>query len=421
MGKYTLEECLSDARSHNRKSSWQKASPLLVSAANHHGWYQQCTKHMKPAKHGTHRKCTNMGRPTTYTLNQCLSDARRHETKSSWQKASPQLVSAARRQKGWYQRCTEHMKPAKKGTPKKWTKKKCQKSAENHTNVSDWKAHDYAAYTAAKRYGWLKDCTKHFKPLGNQYKRLVYVCRVKKTDLVYVGITVNFQKRISTHLASERFVKIAEEHGSSSIRFFQLTQRIDADEAARLENSLIEKYKLRNFEVLNLKVGGGLGASASKWTYQAVKSDAENHEHLGEWSIKSHAAYTAALKAGWIDRLILEGATKRLKNEDGYWTVERIKQTAMASKSRKQWRTLYRVAYDKAVELGIHNDPEITAHFSSSYKYKDQDEKIKAEVAQYDTYKEFREGSNSLYRSLIKYGRLDEFTGHLKRRRKKKK
>ena len=421
MGQYTLEECLSDASQHNTKSSWQKASPRLVGAARHHGWYQQCTKHMKPAKHGTHRKSTNMGRPTKYTLDQCMSDARRHKTKSSWQKASPQLVSAARRQKGWYRQCTKHMKPAKKGASKKWTKKKCQKSAENHTNVNDWKAHDYAAYTAAKRYGWLKDCTKHFKPLGNQYKRIVYVCRVKKTDLVYVGITVNFQKRKSTHLASERFVKIAEEHGSCSIRFFQLTQRIDADEAARLENSLIEKYKLRNFEVLNLKVGGGLGASASKWTYQAVKSDAENHKHLGEWSIKSHAAYTAALKAGWIDRLILEGATKRLKNEDGYWTVERIKQTALVSKSRKDWRTLYRVAYDKAVELGIHNDPEITDHFTSSYKYKDQDEKIEAEVAKYDTYKEFREGSNSLYRSLIKYGRLDEFTGHLKRRRKKKK
>ena len=421
MGKYTLEECLSDASQHNTKSSWQRASPRLVSAARHHGWYQQCTKHMKPAKHGTHRKSTNRGRPITYTLDQCLSDARKHKTKSSWQKASPQIVSAARRQKGWYQQCTEHMKPAKIGSPKKWTKNKCRKSAENHTNVNDWKAHDNAAYTAAKRYKWLKDCTKHFKPLGNQYKRLVYVCRIKKTDLVYVGITVNFQKRKSTHLASKRFMKIAEEHGFSSIRFFQLTQRIDADEAARLENSLIEKYKLRNFEVLNLKVGGGLGASASKWTYQAVKSDAENHEHLGEWSIKSHAAYTAALNAGWIERLILEGAMERLINEKGYWTIERIKQTALISKSRKQWRKLYRVPYDKAVELGIHNDAEITAHFSSSYKYKDQDEKIKAEVAQYDTYKEFREGSNSLYRSLIKYGRLDEFTGHLKRRRKKKK
>ena len=152
MGKYTLEECLLDASQHNTKSSWQRASPRLVSAARHHGWYQQCTKHMKPAKHGTHRKSTNMGRPITYTLDQCLSDARRHKTKSSWQKASPKIVSAARRQKGWFKQCTKHMKPAKKGTPKKWTKKKCQKSAENHTNVSDWKAHDYAAYQAAKRY-----------------------------------------------------------------------------------------------------------------------------------------------------------------------------------------------------------------------------------------------------------------------------
>ena len=49
------------------------------------------------------------------------------------------------------------------------------------------------------------------------------------------------------------------------------------------------------------------------------------------------------------------------------------------------------------------SDPEITAHFTSSYKYKDQDEKIEAEVAQYTTLKQLREHSPGLYRSLLRH------------------
>lgn len=360
-----------------------------------------------------------IGTPRRYTYDQCLADAKHYQTKVDWTKASPALVSAAYRH-GWFKKCTAHMKPAKKGTQRKHALETCRKSAKPYTNVTEWKEADAASYTAAKRYGWLSEVTKHFLPLGNQYRRLIYICRVRGTNLVYVGLTINFQKRISSHLTSLRFIDLIDLYGEKSIRFFKITNLINADSAAQFEDLLIQKYKSRGFKLLNRKGGGGLGASPHKWTYEVTRLDAARYETVGEWSIKSHAAYTAALEKDWINKFVSEGTIKRLKNEDGFWTLERIKQTALNSKTRKEWRTNYSVAYDKAVELGIHEDPELVSHFESSFKYKGQDNKIRAEIANYSTLKEFREGSPSLYSTLKKNKLLKKFTSNLIRARRKK-
>ena len=41
------------------------------------------------------------------------------------------------------------------------TKSDCLKSALNHTRKSDWEAADQSMYTAAQKYGWMKECTAH--------------------------------------------------------------------------------------------------------------------------------------------------------------------------------------------------------------------------------------------------------------------
>lgn len=310
------------------------------------------------------------------------------------------------------------MKPAKMGVPRKWTQAKCKKSAQNYSNVTEWKFADAAAYIAAKRYDWLEEVTKHFTPLGNQYRRLVYVCRVRGTLFVYVGLTLNFKKRKLTHLNSDRFINLAKEYGERSIKFFKMTGLIPSDTAALIEKELIRKYETRNFCLLNKKIGGGLGASAQKWTYEAVEEDASNYDYVGEWSLKSHAAYTAALEKNWIDQLVEDEVISRKINKKGFLTKNKIIETAKSSKSRKEWRTNHSWAYVKAAELGLHYDPEVVSHFESSYKYKGQDDRIKYEVEKYSTLKEFREGSSALYTHLKKTGRLSDFISTLVRRRR---
>ena len=352
-----------------------------------------------------------------YSLENCLIDARKYETKRDWLNASPHLVSAAGRHK-WYTECTEHMKPAKIGTPRKWTLEKCRYSAQSFTNVTEWSGFDAAAYTAAKRYGWLEEVTKHFKPLGNTFRRLVYICRIRGTKYVYIGLTINFKKRKYVHMQSVRFTELVRNFGKNSVRFFKVTDFIDAEKAALIENSLIKKYRTRGFVLLNRKRGGGLGASATKWTYENVEIDAMQYSYVGEWSLKSHAAYTMALEKGWLDQLVEKGIIKRKVQKKGYWTKRRIIKTAKSCTSRKEWSFKYRVAYDAAVALGLHNDLDVVGHFESPFKWLGRDDAIKAEIKKYKTLKEFREGSSSLYSALKRNGRLGEFSSRLERARR---
>jgi predicted GIY-YIG superfamily endonuclease len=350
-----------------------------------------------------------------HSLENCLIDARKYDIKRDWANASPRLVAAARRH-GWYLQCTEHMKSANKGTRRKWTLEKCILSAKNFTNVTAWKEFDYAGYAAAKRYGWLDEATEHFEPLGNKIRRLVYIFRIRGTKNVYVGLTTNFKKRRYEHLKSDRLVKLVHDFGKHSVRFFKVTSLIDAGLAANIEDDLIKKYETRGFTLLNRKRGGGLGASPTRWTYENVKIDAMQYSYVGEWSLLSHAAYTMALEKDWLDQLLDEGVIARKVNKKGHWTKNKIIEIAKCCTSRKEWRTKYRVAYDTAVALELHNDQAVVGHFESSFKWLGNDDQIKAEIEKYNTFKEFREGSSGLYTSLKRNGRLKEFTIMLERR-----
>ena len=342
----------------------------------------------------------------------CIASAEKHKTKKSWQSASPKMVTHARR-KGWYLECTSHMHEMPKGRSRIWTKELCAESALNFTNVSEWKESNGAAYTAAKRYGWLKSITKHFKPLGNKIKRFVYIVRVKNTKMVYVGLSRNIAKRWATHLSSNRFIVIQNKYGQNCLRLFTCTKLFKAEDAALIEENWIKRYKAKGFKLLNKKQGGGLGASASIWTYDAVKNDANNYDFVGTWSSESHAAYNVALQNGWLERLVSEGIIDRLINPKGFWTKQRIKASALKYTTRTEWSEGDPKAYSAACMQGFVHDQEIINHFVAHLKW--TDERLTNEVAKYETLMDFRNKSPSAYSTLKKQKRLKKFTTNLKR------
>jgi len=53
--------------------------------------------------------------------------------------------------------CTKHMKELKI----QWTKEKCIENASNYTTISDWQRSNAGAAHAARKNGWMNDCTTH--------------------------------------------------------------------------------------------------------------------------------------------------------------------------------------------------------------------------------------------------------------------
>lgn len=354
------------------------------------------------------------GRYRTHSLDECKSDAQNYHTKTDWNKASPRLVSAARRH-GWFAECTEHMRSATIGAPIKWTKELVIQNASNYANSTEWLENDGGAYAAAKRLGCLSDATRHFEPIGNSHKRLLYVIRVRNTKMVYVGITMNFPKRMGAHLKSIRFKHLMKRFGQNAIRPTRITNFVDAKLAIELEREVIQKYSARGFYLLNQRDGGALGATKALWDFDAVANDAKKYKYVGDWSLKSHAAYTAALHNNWLKILVKQGVIARKFKPKGYWTPKKIIETALQVSSNREWRRKHRVAYDKAVELGINKLDFVTAHFKHPWKYKDNPKNIEKEVSKYASLKQLREQNAGLYSYLKQSQTLEIHAGHLKR------
>lgn len=139
-------------RLHLRYELKVLASGLTKQAAHDH----ETAEHDKYAAAGwtnlsTRERCGAMGRNRQHTRSTCLDVARTCATKKAFH-ATPQGQAAILR--GWNDEIAQEM-----GWPDHvshvWTQEKCEASAKRFTWLVDWINGDSAAYTAAKKRGWL--------------------------------------------------------------------------------------------------------------------------------------------------------------------------------------------------------------------------------------------------------------------------
>ena len=206
---------------------------------------------------------------------------------------------------------------------KKWTFENILKEAKKYNSRSEWEIGDPGSYQAShRRHGKkLDEITSHMKLKGNLFRRCLYKIEIKNTKIIYIGLTLNYEKRMNYHLNSEKFKKLINLFGSKAIMTSQLTDYIDAAYAAKLEDRLIKKYKKNSYEVLNIKKGGSLGANLFKWNREKVIKDALKYNNRSSWFKNSSGAFGYAKRYNFLNL-----ATKHMVflNEKGKWTKENI-------------------------------------------------------------------------------------------------
>jgi predicted GIY-YIG superfamily endonuclease len=94
-----------------------------------------------------------------------------------------------------------------------------------------------------------------------------------------------------------------------------------------------------------------------KWTIDALRDSASKYSSLKEWRKSEKGAYVTASRLGLLDELT-QSMTKLI--EHGYWTAERIKESALKYQHKGQWARAEQSAYNAASRLGIFE--EVTAH-----------------------------------------------------------
>lgn len=172
---------------------------------------------------------------------------------------------------------------------------------ENYTGV----------YDAMCRNGWL-NIFPHLKRELNIFedtKYTVYAFCFKETKTVYVGLTIDINRRTTEHLykhCNSPVYKYATENNLRIPKVQILRNELTPIESLETEDYYVNKFKKEGWNILNKgKTGvqsGSLGTVGNgKLTYSYVYQQALKYKSLKDFREYSNTAYQKAVKEGWLD------------------------------------------------------------------------------------------------------------------------
>lgn len=149
---WTFEMAYKIAKQYKYKYHFHKQHTALSKYSIDHGWYPEITKHMEDG-----RKLRRI-----WSKDKCIALAKKYKYSSDWKRNDYTSYNSAQRY-GWLPECIKHMKPKSRKKPRLWTKEKCIAVAHKYNSIWEWNKKGRGSYMAARRYGWIKDCTRHMK------------------------------------------------------------------------------------------------------------------------------------------------------------------------------------------------------------------------------------------------------------------
>lgn len=283
-----------------------------------------------------------------------------------------------------------------------WTIEKCIKAASLYISKIDFINNNHKAYNAARRHGWLDECTKHMTPLGSKFKRLIYAFEFPDKS-AYIGLTYNSQKRKYRHM-NDNDSQVYKHMNNTKLtpNFIVLTDYININQAIIFEAEFLEKYKMKGWKILNVSKTGGLGGDHIIWTKEKCIQDAKNFKRKSDWQKKSGSACNAARKNKWFDECISH--MLHIRNEKGFWTKEKCIQEALKYKSKLEWITTN--SYSHSIALKNKWIKDCSKHMIHPKK-KWTFDKCKSEALKYNTKNEWKKNSQVSYSTSSKNKWID--------------
>jgi hypothetical protein len=153
-------------------------------------------------------------------------------------------------------------------------------------------------------------------PLLNISKRLIYVY-IFPDNHCYVGLTSDSKRRDSEHKKEGPVYKHKLKTGLEPT-YIILTDYVDIDKIADLENYYIEKYKMEGYILLNSMKGGSLGSNIVKWDKESIYKESLFYKTSKELNNNNCGAYKAMVKNGWLNEFYPNHIYKPIYNKYNY-------------------------------------------------------------------------------------------------------
>lgn len=387
--KWDKESCYNLAKECGSRRDMEIKSKVAYRTALKNGWINDYTW-FSPSK--TQKR---------WTRETCYSEAKKYQTRKEFETKSKGAYLAAVRN-GWLSDYT--WLP----TRLSWDKESCYSEAQKYNSRAEFASKNASAYQVALKNGWLNDYTwfkKRNLPKENIY--IVYSYNDEDTNSVYVGLTNNLKLRHRQHCRG--FLRHGEIKYDIVYRYFHsigktppepiiLEKDLYADEAQIYEELYVEHYKNEGMNVLNLAKAGSLGGY-SKWDKDTCYNEAKKYKSRVEFEKKAKAAYSVALKNGWIDDYTW------FSKLWGKWNEESCYNEAKKYKTRAEFASKNASAYQVALRHGWINTYEWMPQ-PKKWNYED----CYNEAKKYKTLKDFKAGNGGAYYSAQRHGWIKNYT-----------
>jgi len=280
-----------------------------------------------------------------------------------------------------------------------WSKEMLKEEALKYNSRIDFYRNNSSAYQIAIKSGILDDICSHMAILGNIYNRFIYIIKFENNS-VYIGLTGDLERRKLEHIEKSsnkhvnRFIKEGVKYTFDSDNILY-----NIDDVGKMECSIIEEYKERGYNVLNISKGGGLG-SKSTCSDDMIRKYALQFNSRSEFEKYSRGAYQKAMRRG-----ILDEVCSHMIKHFITWNDVSIKEEAFKYNTKSDFMKSNVNAYNAAIRRGILDN--VCSHMII-LKVKWTEEMLKKEALKYNTRSSFQKGSYGAYQSARKRGILDE-------------
>ena len=303
------ERCLKSALQFISTIDWFKNESSAYNAARKNGWWEECTGHMS----NKHKSCN------FWTKDKCIENALKYSTKTDWRNNNGSAYVIAKNN-GWIDDCTKHMQQGRKPNGY-WTKDKCLESALKYNTIKEWSEKDSSAYTTAKKYNYIADCTKHMNKLKVQVPR-GYWTKDKCLESALKYNTIKEWKKNDN--AALQAAKSNDWYGEC-IKHMTKLKRESNSWTKETIIEFVKKYKTPtewrkdNQYSYNISRKNGwydecikhmTTINEPKWTYEKCLNSALKYSLLYNWRMGERAAYNAATRNGWVEK-----CTAHMKNK----------------------------------------------------------------------------------------------------------
>jgi predicted GIY-YIG superfamily endonuclease len=397
--KWTDDMLRDEAKKYKNKAEFERGSPQASQVAFKRGkeFWDDVTSHMTPL----HK---------TWTDEKLRDEAKKYNTPGDFYKFGGSAAQLARdRGEEFWDEITSHMIK-----PIEWTDEMLKAEAQKYTSRSEFSKNSSSAYYAANKRGILDDITMHMEPVGNMYKRMIYVYEFPDNHF-YVGLTFNLKARTRGHMKSLRspvFQHISKT-GLQPIRK-SITDYMDKNEAVKKENQVLNQYIKKGWIPLNKAKTGSLGGKYLKWTDDEIRKEASKYTNYTDFQKNSRSASNAAMMRG---EDFYNEITSHMKRTYEYHTNDQLRDMALKFKTKKEFADTFPSEYQKARGRGKEFFDSITKHMVPLRK-KWTDENLRNEAKKYKTRKEFHNNAPSAYNAAKSKGQdyFLQITSHMRKK-----